>query len=56
MYKLTARAAALLKPKSASVTKLTIPATVKANGKTWKVTAIKENAFKGLPKTAKVKK
>ena len=54
MYKLTARAAALLKPKSASVTKLTIPATVKANGKTWKVTAIKENAFKGLKKLAKV--
>ena len=41
-------------PKNTSVTKLTIPATIKANGKTVPVTAIAKNAFKGMDKLTTV--
>ena len=47
-------AATFKAPKSKSLTKLTIPATVKVNGKTVKVTAIAANAFKGMKKLTSV--
>ena len=42
-------------PKSKSAKKLTISATIKVKGKTYKVTAIKASAFKGVYKKATVK-
>ncbi len=41
-------------PISKKVTKITIPATIKANGVTYKVTSIAKNAFKGCKKLKSV--
>ena len=46
--------ATLKNPKSKTLTKLTIPATIKANGKAVPVTAIAKNAFKGMDKLTTV--
>ena len=46
--------ATLKAPKSKALTKLTIPATIKANGKAVPVTAIAKNAFKGMDKLTTV--
>ena len=46
--------ATLKNPKSKTLTKLTIPATIKVNGKTVPVTAIAKNAFKGMDKLTTV--
>ena len=46
----TKKTATLTKPRKKSVTKLTIPATVSANGMKYKVTAIADSACKGLKK------
>ena len=46
--------ATLKTPKSKTLTKLTIPATIKANGKAVPVTAIAKNAFKGMDKLTTV--
>ena len=50
VYKLSGSTAVLTKPKKKNITKLTIPATVSANGKKYKVTAVSANACKGLKK------
>ena len=42
--------ATLTGPSDKNITKISIPATVKANGKTYKVTEIASKAFKGLKK------
>ena len=44
----------MVKPAKNSITKATIPATVKANNTTYKVTSIKANAFKGKTKLTTV--
>ena len=49
-YKLDGSAATVTGPKSKNAKKLTIPATIKVEGETYKVTAIKASAFKGLKK------
>ena len=46
--------ATLKTPKSKTLTKLSIPATIKANGKNVPVTAIAPNAFKGMKKLTSV--
>ena len=46
--------ATLKTPKNKTLTKLAIPATIKANGKTVPVTAIAKNAFKGMDKLTTV--
>ncbi|MBE5927729.1 MAG: leucine-rich repeat domain-containing protein [Lachnospiraceae bacterium] len=43
-----------VKPKNKNVTNVTIPATVKVKGVTYKVTAIEKNAFVGCKKLTKV--
>ena len=50
VYKLSGSTAILTKPKKKNITKLTIPATVSANGRKYKVTAVSANACKGLKK------
>ena len=50
VYKLSGSTAVLTKPKKKNITKLTIPATVSANGRKYKVTAVSANACKGLKK------
>ena len=49
-YKLSGNTAALTGVSSANVTKLTVPATVSANGKKYKVTSIAASACEGLEK------
>ena len=53
-YKLSGSTATVTGPKSKNATKLTIPATIQANGKTYNVTAIKASAFKGMKKLTTV--
>lgn len=43
-----------VKPKNKKVTNVTVPATVKVKGVTYKVTAIEKNAFSGCKKLTKV--
>ncbi len=50
VYKLSGTTAALIGASKKTLTSLVIPATVKANGKTYKVTAIEKNALKGMKK------
>ncbi len=50
VYKLSGSTASLSKPKNKNITKLSIPATVSANGKKYKVTSVAANACKGLKK------
>ena len=50
VYKLSGSTASLSKPKNKKITKLSIPATVSANGKKYKVTSVSANACKGLKK------
>ena len=47
-YTVTNNTATVASPKSKTATKVTIPATVKVNGKTVPVTTISANAFKGM--------
>ena len=49
-YKLSGSNAIVTGPKNKNAKKLTIPKTIKANGKTYKVTEIKASAFKGMKK------
>ena len=53
-YSLKGSAATVTGPKSKSAKKLTIPATIKVNGKTYKVTAIQASAFKSMKKLTTV--
>ena len=53
-YSLKGGNATVTAPKSKSAKKLTIPATIKVKGKTYKVTAIKASAFKGMAKLTTV--
>ena len=55
VYKLSGSTASLKKPKNKKITKLTIPATVSANGKKYKVTSVSANACKGLKKLKTLK-
>ncbi len=48
----TKKTATVIGPVKASVSKVKVPATVKANGKTYKVKAVAANAFKGMKKLA----
>ena len=50
VYKLSGKTASLIKPKKKTITSLSVPASVKANGKTYNVTAVSANACKGLKK------
>ncbi|MCR4709687.1 MAG: leucine-rich repeat domain-containing protein [Clostridiales bacterium] len=50
VYKLSGSTASLSKPKNKNVTKISIPATVSANGKKYKVTSVSANACKGSKK------
>ena len=47
-YSLKGSAATVTAPKSKKVKSLIIPASIKVNGKSYKVTAIRESAFKGI--------
>ena len=49
-YSLKGSSATVTAPRSKTATKLSIPATIKVRNKTYKVTAIKANAFKGMKK------
>ncbi len=53
-YTIQNGSAALKTPKNNTITKLAIPDTIKANGKTVPVTAIAKNAFKGMDKLTTV--
>ena len=53
-YKLSGSNAVVTGPKSMNAKKLTIPKTVSANGKIYKVTEIKASAFKGMKKLTAV--
>ena len=53
-YSLDGSEATVTGPKSKNAKKLTIPATIKVEGKTYKVTEIKANAFKGMKKLTTV--
>ncbi len=53
-YKITGSKAVVTGPKDKNAKKLTIPKTIKYNGKTYKVTEIKANAFKGMKKLTTV--
>ena len=53
-YKITDGQAEITIPKSKTAAKVTIPATIKANGKSVPVTAIAPNAFKGMKKLTTV--
>ena len=53
-YSLKGSAATVTGPKSKSIKTAKIPATIKLEGKTYKVTAVKAGAFKALKKLAKV--
>ena len=53
-YKISGSNAIVTGPKSKNAKKLTIPKTISANGKTYKVTEIKANAFKGMKKLTAV--
>ncbi len=53
-YKLSGSKAIVTGPKSKSATSLTIPKTIKVQGKTYKVTEIKAAAFKGMKKLTAV--
>ena len=50
IYKLSGSTAVLSKPRNKTITKLSIPATVSANGKMYKVLSVSANACKGLKK------
>ncbi len=54
-YKLSGGKATVTGPKSRDVKKLTIPASIKVNGKTYQVTGIGPGAFKGMAKLTSVK-
>ena len=56
VYKLSekSKTATATGPESKTATSLTIQSSVKANGKTYKVTAIKDKAFKGMSSLKKV--
>lgn len=49
-YSLSGSKATVTGPKDKNAAKLTIPATIKANGKTYKVIAVKASACKGMKK------
>lgn len=49
-YSLSGSKATVTGPKDKNASMLTIPATIKANGKTYKVTAVKTSACKGMKK------
>ena len=49
-YRISGANATVTGAESKNATKVTIPATIKANGETYKVTAIKASAFKGRKK------
>ena len=53
-YKISGSNAIVTGPKDKNAKKLTIPKTISANGKTYKVTEIKANAFKGMKKLTTV--
>ena len=53
-YSLKGSAATVIAPKSKNAKSIKIPATIKVEGKTYKVTAIKDNAFKGMKKLTNV--
>ena len=53
-YKLSGSVAVLTSPKNKSITKITLPTTVKIGGKARKVTKISANAFKGCTKLTTV--
>ena len=53
-FKLSGSKAVVTGPKDKNAKKLTIPSTIKANGKTYKVTEIEAGAFKGMKKLTTV--
>ena len=53
-YSLSGDKATVTGVKDKSAARLTIPATIKANGKTYKVTAVKASACKGMKKLSAV--
>lgn len=53
-YRLSGAKATVTGPKSRSAKRLTIPKTIRAGGKTYKVTEIKAGAFKGMKKLTSV--
>ena len=53
-FSLEGSATAVIGPENPNAKKITIPAVIKVNGKTYKVTAIEPNAFKGMKKLTTV--
>lgn len=53
-YKISGSEATVTGAKDKNAKKVKIPATIKVNGKTYKVTSIKDNAFKGMKKLTSV--